>query len=491
MKKFVLLTLILMLTTLPLLACASESDGGNIDNTEPNSDIKADTAAEADETVEDALTFPDLPDIDFEGYEFRILNSRDGSIAWLWTQLVSEEETGEALNDAIFRRNRRMEEKFGFNLAQIDAGDPGDVFNRARRIIQSGSDDFDLAMTVPSNALTLAQGDMIVSIDQMPHIDLSSPWWDQNMNRDFSIGNRLFFTSGDFSFNQYSATITILFNKQMHSDLALDDPYQLVREGKWTIEKFGEMGRAGLKDLNGDGIYDADDQWGYMAFSHVYTLAFMNGMGARYIQKDEHDMPYLTTNTEQFISRFHAMFDILQEGWLFDGNTRGMGRPEHIFLENRALFWTELMNWANILRSMENDFGILPMPKYDEQQPYHIASTGLPHVMCIPATTGDFNRTGVILEALNAESRLATLTVYYDTMLVTQLARDEESGEMLDIIFANKIYETGRKFWESNVAGPISSAMANGNRDIISVIERSETRAVRDIETAVETFIGE
>jgi len=138
---------------------------------------------------------------------------------------------------------------------------------------------------------------------------------------------------------------------------------------------------------------------------------------------------------------------------------------------------------------MENDFGILPIPKFDEQQPYHIASTGLPHVMCIPVTTSDLERTGIILEALNAESRLTTLTVYYDTMLVTQVARDEESGEMLDIIFANKIYETGRKFWETNVAGPISGAMANGNRDIVSIIERSEARAVRDIETAIDAFL--
>jgi len=483
MKKIIIFIFLLALI---FTSCAPDSAG---EQTDPAAgETPANTEAAPEEPTEAALSFPELPEIDFTGYEFRILNSKDGSITWLWTQLTSAEETGEVLNDAIFRRNRRMEAKFGFELLQIDAADPGDVFNKAQRSIKAGGDDYDLAMTTPGNALTLAQTGLIASIDAIPHIDLAAPWWDQNMNRDFSIGNKLFFTSGDFSFNQYSATITILFNKQMYTDLALDDPYQLVRDGKWTVDKFGEMGRAALKDLDGNGVYDADDQWGYMAFSHVYTLAFMNGMGARYIQKDENDMPYLTTNTEHFISRFHAMFDVLQEGWLFDGNTRGMGRPEHIFLENRALFWTELMNWANTLRAMENDFGILPIPKYDEQQPYHIAATGLPHVMCIPVTTENQERTGVILEALNAESRLTTLTVYYDTMLLNQVARDVESGEMLEIIFANKVYETGRMFWEGNIAGPISGAMANGNRDIVSIIDKNEPKANNDIQKAIDAF---
>jgi hypothetical protein len=310
------------------------------------------------------------------------------------------------------------------------------------------------------------------------------------MNRDFSIGDRVLFTSGDFSFNQYSATIPILFNKQLHADLALDDPYQLVRDGKWTLDRFGEMARDALQDLTGDGSMSSRDQWGYMAFSHVYTPAIMNGIGAGYIVRDSGNMPELGINNEHFITRFLHAVDILSEGWLFDGNHGwGVGRPEFIFLEGRALFWSELMNWAVTLRAMEHDFGILPMPKWDESQPHYISTTGNPHVMIIPATANNLERTGIILEALNAESRLTTLTVYYDTMLVNQVLRDEDSAEMLDLIFENRVYEIGRFFWESNVAGPIATAMANGNREIASVIERNERVALRAIENTINAFL--
>jgi hypothetical protein len=162
-----------------------------------------------------------------------------------------------------------MEERFGFTLNQINATGVVDVRDRARRSIQSGGDDFDMAMLTPINALNLAREGLLEMIDMIPNINLSRPWWDQDMNRDFSIGGRLFFTSGDFSFNQYSATIPIFFNKQLHADLDLDCPYELVNSGGWTVEKFGEQAREALADLDGNGRFDRNDQWGYMAFSHA------------------------------------------------------------------------------------------------------------------------------------------------------------------------------------------------------------------------------
>ena len=36
----------------------------------------------------------------------------------------------------------------------------------------------------------------------------------------------------------------IFFNKQMVSDFGLDNPYQLVYDGKWTIDAFDKMARA-------------------------------------------------------------------------------------------------------------------------------------------------------------------------------------------------------------------------------------------------------
>ena len=490
MKKFILLMLIGALTAAPVLSCAADDNDVNQNGRPAENGLLGDPAADvvpADETEE--LSFPELPDVYFEGHYFRILNSADGHVGFLMTQLFAESETGEALNDAIFRRNRRMEERFGFSIVQIDGPGPGHVRDRLRTSVSAGSDDFDMGMMQPIQALPLAQTGTLVMIDTMPYINLSAPWWDQDMNRDLSIGNRLFFTASDFGFTQYSATIPIFFNMELRAALGLDCPYTLVREGRWTIDRFAEMGRAALRDLNGDGVLDRHDQWGYIAFAHIYTLAFMNGTGARYVIKDADDIPVLNLNTEGFINRFNAVFEIFSEDWLFRGDLGG-ARPEDLFANNQTLFWSELMHQAVVLRAMDADFGILPVPKLNEQQEHHIHGTGHPHVICIPATAPDLNRTGIILEALAAESRLTVLDVYFDTMLVNQVMnRDENSAEMLDIIFANRVYETGRKFWNEQIVQPIADAMRDMNRDIVSIIERQEPSALAAIERTVVAFL--
>ena len=495
MKKFILLMLVTALIALPVLSCAADEGdngqpGGPAETGEPGmGEQGADEVTE--EECEDVLQFPDLPDVHFGGYEFRIFNVANETSPWQLTTVVVEEETGEALNDAIFRRNRRMEERFGFTLVQTDFGGTGAVVDAARRSIQAASDDFDLAMIAALRILPLAQDGMLEMIDRIPYVDLSQPWWDQDMIRDFSIGNRLFFAASSFTFNHYSATVPVLFNKQLHADLGLDCPYQLVHEGRWTLDRFAEMGRAALRDLNGDGIFDHNDQWGYLAFYHIYGITLLNGLDTGAIVKDADDMPVLNTGAESYITRVLALMDVLNEGWLFDGTVRGVERPEHIFLEGRALFWSEFLNWATILRGMDNDFGILPMPKFDEQQERHRTGVGGPHVKAIPVTTVDLERTGIILEALSAESRLTTLPVYYDTMLVNQVMnRNEESAEMLDIIFANRAYEPGRLFWGPNVSTPIARAIRDNNRDVASLIERHEPAALASIQSTIDAFLN-
>ena len=495
MKKLILLILTTALIAVPVLSCASDDNGEQPGGTETgrgNGNEEIPGYAELECDLEEELAFPDLPQINFGGYEFRILNSAPGSQPHILHQLIAEAETGEALNDAIFRRNRRMEERFGFNLVMTSFPTLVAIRDTAQTSIMAASDDFDLMMMLPQHALPMAQDGMLEMIDRIPYIDLSRPWWDQDMVRDFSIGGRVFFTSGDFSFNQYSVAMPIFFNKQIHADLGLDCPYTLVHEGRWTIDRFAEQARQGNRDLNNDGIMNHEDQWGFASIATLYTLGFMNGMGARYVINDADGMPVLNMNTQGFISRFHIIADIFSEGWIYDFHRPDTPtRTEVMFQNNQALFWLELMNWATILRGMDNDFGILPVPKLNEQQEYHITAAGNPHVMSIPVTTADLGRTGIILEALNAESRLTTLTVYYDTMLVNQLLnRDEESAEMLEIIFANRVYETGRFFWETNISIPVAEAMRDMNRDIVSVIERHEAAAIADIERTVESFLG-
>ena len=99
----------------------------------------------------------------------------------------------------------------------------------------------------------------------------------------------------------------MLFNKRIHAELGLDCPYQLVHEGRWTLDRFEEMARAAVSSVDGFSLIGAPSgvavpstvRFGYKGQAHVFTPAFMIGSGLRYVNKDNDDMPYLALNRER------------------------------------------------------------------------------------------------------------------------------------------------------------------------------------------------
>ena len=137
---------------------------------------------------------------------------------------------------------------------------------------------------------------------------------------------------------------------------------------------------------------------------------------------------------------------------------------------------------------MEGDFGILPLPKYDVSQekyrspvnPYSGAVIG------VPPTVSDFERTGIILEAMAAESRYTLLPAYYDTLLMRKYIRDDESSDMLDIIFSNIVYDTGAVYNFGNVFTDFIGLASNNDRNVISLYERRLGVMEKDIAKTID-----
>ena len=93
---------------------------------------------------------------------------------------------------------------------------------------------------------------------------------------------------------------------------------------------------------------------------------------------------------------------------------------------------------------MEDDYGIIPYPKWDEAQDgYHTMVDGSHDILGVPKTASDTERTGIIVEALSAESYKKVVPVFYDTALKTKAARDEDSSAMIDIIRDSLTFDFG------------------------------------------------
>lgn len=113
--------------------------------------------------------------------------------------------------------------------------------------------------------------------------------------------------------------------------------------------------------------------------------------------------------------------------------------PRTAFLEGRQLFWIEISHGIHELRQMDNNCGILPLPKYDEAQEnqssyYH---GGWATTIIIPVTNTNLEMTGMLLEDMGYFSHTIVKPEFYDTLLKGKITRDDESADMLDIVFGN------------------------------------------------------
>jgi len=441
-------------------------DSGNINTPENENQVE-------NQTQKPML---DLPDIKYDGYEFKVMNIDQSSMTWVYTTVWAEEDTGVEVNDAVYKRNRLVEDRFNIEIKEIVENSSSSIASKAAKSIQAGSDDYDLFMAESPDAMGMAKKNQLMDYNEIPYVDLTQSWWDRDMVRDLSVGGRNYVVTGDFSMTHYGDTIGMFFNKKLLNDFGLESPYNIINNGKWTYDKFYDMAKDASRDLNGDGKFDKNDQFGYMSLTHIWAHGFLTSAGQQTIGKDENDMHVFTMKTEKFVTVYQRLIEIMHsENMVFDADTAGNHRLQDImFPNNQALFWSEVVHWATILRNMDADFGIIIHPKWDETQSEYRNYVYPPPVMCIPSTSSNIERTGMVIEALCYESTDTVIKAYYDVLLKTKISRDDESEKMLDIMFNNRSYSLANIFYGGEIYSPLTALSKKKDADISSWIEKNE-----------------
>ena len=492
----VLITLIMLISIIML---AASCGGNNAKSDDNKGDVNADGKNTGD-TPEDAAPEklePNLDDADFGGHEFKVMTRTSTDLDWLdWIprDVEATEETGDTINDAVYKRNTYVEDKYNIKIKQVFSNNfGGDI----KKSINSGDEMYDMIMSPMREASGFAQSGYFLDMFEVPNLDFSQPWWDQDAVAAMSMGNRLYFTSGDILMVNNDTCSGIVFNKELLKDLGLDNPYPLVNEGKWTMEKLYDLCKNASADLNGDGVWNyKDDRYGFIGQRDT-LISFLHSAGEYITKKDENDYPVITFGSERAYKAMEACFRIMYEGNIthnahhLEGKVPGIYPiSEEMFMSNRALFmWVRLRIVEN-LRSMDKDFGILPLPKLDETQAEYytdvISYTGC--TMSVPVTASDPARTGHILEAICAESKYTTMPAYYDITLKTKMARDEDSSAMLDIIFKNRIWDVGEFSDFGNFSWQLIALSMKNDSNIASLFEKLEPKIQSAIDKAVDKY---
>jgi len=501
MKKFIsLLSIISLLLSAALISgilisCGSNSPA-NMENTDNNiSADNQDGEQSGDENKTDARIEPELPEMDFGGYAFTFLAHLYDGDDWVSTvplEILAEEEMGEPVNDAVFKRNLKIKEKYNIDIKMVAVSDESGTMKKA---VAAGDDVYDAAVMFNNNIPGIVTAGVLTNIANLPYIDLSKPWWDPAANS-MSIDNKNYLLAGDLLILDNEATNAMLFNKDLIADLGLEMPYKLAGEGKWTMDRLNEYIKGAAADLNGDGkITPEDDRWGLIAFNDTLHAFLVAGGGALAV-KDENDLPQIDFTSQRNLAVIEKSMDIMYNA---DDVLNVQSRTASAdwskifygaFEENRALFMWIRMRVVEKYRGMEANFGIIPMPKFDEAQENYCSVvnpyTGV--MLGVPKSASEFERISIILEALAAESKYTLQPAYYDIVLQRKYARDEESSEMLDIIFNSRVYDIGSVYSFGNVFLDFIALCNRSDRNIASYYDKNIGKMERAIDKVVDTL---
>jgi hypothetical protein len=412
--------------------------------------------------------------------------SHPGSASQFPRELVAEEETGEPINDATFRRNSVIIEKYGVEFEMITTTNEKDTLNKS---VKAGDDIYDAAMIFNNNAPGVMSAGLLLDTSKLTYINWDKPWWDSSI-RTISIAGKNFFLAGDIMILDKEAINVLFFNKKLMADSGMELPYQSVLDGKWTFDKLNSYIKDFVKDLNGDGKIDKNDMLGLYIMSDTFHAFYVSG-GGLLAENDNNGIPQPTFSSAQSISLMDIIADVLYgKEYVTNFHTNRWGTEWDMyasFAESRMLTMWGRLYVLDSLRNMDDDFGILPLPKYDESQKkyYSDVNSFSGYMIGIPKSASDPERTSVILEALAAESRYTLLPAYYDITLQRKFTRDAESEAMLDILFTTTIYDSGSAYNFAGIWGQMSTLCGKEDRNFASWCEKYEPKVTQAIEKMV------
>ncbi len=406
--------------------------------------------------------------------------------------------TDAVINEAVRERNNKVEQMTGVVINPIYVKN---VAEAVKQDIATGAGQYDMAMPFLSAARVLAQEGHLVALnseDLSPYLDLSMPWWSKGATDAFSVANRVYFTTGDITILSKIATRALVFNKEMYDQLFPDNPslYEMVEDGVWTYDKFLPMCKAATFN-DGDEVWDHNDRWGLVSELtdpyHYYSAA-----GESLAKKDADGLPYLTFDSERSITIAQRLLEEYSKlnTWHICSNT--LKTPDiwvtslDIFGEGRALFRTSVFSAIKKLRNYENgiEFGIIPLPKFDEQQENYYSPSGeLTFVVTIPITAPDPEFSAYMTQLIACEAKNYLTPAYYETTLKSRDARDDESEKMLDeYIFANLKYDIGNVYNFGGISSMFSELAQKGSSDIASKYETIKDKAQQEIQDTIDDF---
>jgi len=487
------LLLALLMAGSVLAACSGDPEDS------PAADTSAaETTAPAETTEDPNLrknAKDNLPaDLNFNGAKIGWICQTENTL--LFSVNGGGEAKGDVVYDAVYNRTRSVEERLGLTFDVTMKTDDWKVYGTLiESTVKAGDAIWDIIYIRGNSAIQSGRDYLFQTLEDNKYIDLDQPWWWTPAIEEMSIdGKHIRYLMGDLILDNMNNARVIYFNKRILGDIGQDAEklYQMAVDRKWTIDEMSKMTKAAYVDVNGDGKMDQGDRMGLYvgAVGHVLALTF--GQDVRTYSRDADNYVYPDLDTDRALSCVDTIQKLLYETqgtWYVPGqNNTKIGS---CFAGGSSLF--DISNIVSVFgesyRSMEDEYGILPVPMLDDKQKeYRTLVTNSGNYAAIPVTCKNPDNIGAVLEALCAESYRSVVEPYFEIALKTKYSSDSYSSQCLDIVrstmYKNFLYE-----YEITNCGQLVYKMIINNDDTLASTYAAKVVASKEkLQTIYDDF---
>lgn len=433
------------------------------------------------------IAAPAVPVRDLGGKTFTFL-TRFNTDGWDWNadDITSDGEDGEPVNDAVYRRNIAIEDRYNCKIAEVRTGTAtGD--GGLKKSVAAGDGAYDTAVLSARDLVSLGIEGLLVDLNTLPDLNLTGSYWNPELCEQLSLGGKLWYAMGDLSASDNRSVRCLYFNKTLLGKYSPEDPYALVKSGDWTIDRFLGMVQTGLVDLDGDGKYTNDDQWGLFVQSSVGQNLYY-ASGHKFVTKDKSDLLISDLGAASALDIMSSIAEKVTKAKDCINISNDYQTMIRLFAEGHSLFYSEVSLFIERFRQYEFEVGMLPMPKYDAAQKDYCQYTDgyCLNLAAIPIDSRTVNDTALLLEAMSAGSVDTLTKAFYDICITGKSIRDEESAEMLDIIFGNYVIDYA-DLAVSDRIGSLGSAL-NGDNEIASAAAKVSMNLQKKLDSINESL---
>lgn len=426
--KRLLIALLAGVMSIGMVACKTDS-GNEQDSTKaPNDEVT--TAPEGDE---ETLGVP--ADLDFDNTDVNIL-TRNAS-AYFGDELWVSDEMygGDKVANAVYSRYKKIEEDYNL-FVKLDTKSNGEIstWYTQQSLSADPKDMYHVVATHGRESFSCVVNGLCADWNMLPYVDLDASWWSQDALAQWTtLSGSVYAMNGDISYLSVAEAVGMFFNKDLITNAGEELPYDLVRNGEWTMENFEIYVMLVGNTLTGD------DQYGYMTGWWRGPMNIVYSTGNRWATVTDDDVTVLSTTGNRVQDAFDDYFDLLyKSGYckMIGGDYTGAWAA---FQGNNTVFYDEILMRATNFYGSGLNFGVVPMPKYtvDVDKNYTFVNADT-NIFTVPAkvlsdeTTA--KKVSAFLEAMAYYGQRDVLPTYYNDLLTYRSTTDVDSVEMMGLI---------------------------------------------------------